>query len=404
MIGFTGPYSDINFGDYAMLVNNLYELGASQARVFVYDQEFFSRIQQHYLSEMEVFVTEVRMKPSFVSDLADWRFMTPLEIMRGVENLDEIVDAVSPLDVMYVNGGGYLNSLWTRPHRIERLLSILAPVIVAATAGTPVRFTANGYGPYRGDLEFFASLFGLLPQARFGARDRVLSPYWLAQAGVRPAQVRLLPDDLLFIDQRLSRGGRMPRSDRYVVMETYLPTEYITVNINRFERFASDLRNRHGLDLVFLPLNLAHGGVEQGRLLAERVEGIELVDITSHGFLPIEDAVAVVQNAELVISSRYHAEILALSQGVPFVSVLKDVLGDLQYYHAKNVGALESVLQGTPHDLRDYFFVDYMEALEVVGQRIEGIVERQTTAYASAFPRASAALRGARRDFLRGDE
>src|SRR5690606_40104733 len=58
-----------------------------------------------------------------------------------------------------------------------------------------------------------------------------------------------------------------------------------------------------------------------------------LFDITDRGYLPIEDAVAIVRHAELVISSRYHAVILALSVGTPFVSVLKDVLGDKQYYY-----------------------------------------------------------------------
>lgn len=402
MIGFTGPYSDVNFGDYAMLVNNLYELKVSRAHVFVYDREFFDKICQRYLSDIDISVTEVMLRTDSVGLQREYQFLTPLEILQAVENIDEVTDAVSRVETMYVSGGGYFNSLWTRPHRIDRLLKIVAPVIVGATAGKPVRFTANGYGPFRGDLEFFASLFGLLPSAHFGARDNILSPYWLKQVGVGAEQVRLLPDDLLFIDDRLASGGRPARSSRYVVLETYLPTDFIADNINCFKRFALQLRDRHGLDLVFMPFNLGHGGVDQGRLLVDRLKGAELVDITSHGFLPIEDAVEVVRNAELVISSRYHAEILALSQGVPFISVLKNVLGDKQYYHGKNVGALESILQGTPHDLRDYFFVDYLEAIEAVGNNIQGIVDRQTTAYARAFPRSSAALREARGDFLRG--
>ncbi|WP_341975742.1 polysaccharide pyruvyl transferase family protein [Microbacterium sp. LWO13-1.2] len=402
MIGFTGPYSDVNFGDYAMLVNNVYELDAKDAIVFVYDRPFVERIRDDYFADRNVRLVEIALRPGAFSEGRDTQHLTPMEILREIENIDEVTAAVAEMDTLYVNGGGYFNSLWTQPHRIERLIQIIAPTLVAATMNIPVVFTANGYGPFRGDTEFFASFFGSLPNARFGARDTILSPHWLNQAGVQPDRIHTLPDDLLFIDERLT-PKQEPRAGKYVVMETYLPTAFITENFAHFERFSQRMAHDHGLGVVFLPFNLGHGGVDQGALLADRLDDVEMFDITGRGYLPIEDAVALVSGAELVISSRYHAVILALSVGTPFVSVLKDVLGDKQYYYGKNVGALEGVLEGQPHDLRDYFFMDYVEALDAVVDDFAGITRRQRENYSAAFPRTGSKLRSAREAYLNGD-
>lgn len=82
---------------------------------------------------------------------------------------------------------------------------------------------------------------------------------------------------------------------------------------------------------------------------------------------------------------------------------LEDVLGDKQYYYGKNVGALEGVLEGQPHDLRDYFFMDYVEGLSAVVDDFEGITRRQRETYSAAFPRTGAKLRAARETYLKGD-
>lgn len=402
MIGFTGPYSDVNFGDYAMLVNNVYTLDADDTTVFVYDRPFVEKISADYFEDRHVHLVEVKLRRGAFSDGRDIRYLTPMEILREVDNIDEVNASVSALDTLYVNGGGYFNSLWTQPHRIERLVQIIVPALVAATMDVPVVFTANGYGPFRGDTEFFASFFGSLPNARFGARDKILSPHWLNQTGVGSERIHTLPDDLLFIDERLT-PERSLKPDRYVVMETYLPVDFIADNFTHFESFAKRMADDHGLRVIFVPFNLGHGGIDQGQFLEQRVENVELFDIATRGYLPIEDAVALVRDAELVISSRYHAVILALSVGTPFVSVLKDVLGDKQYYYGKNVGALEGVLEGQPHDLRDYFFMDYVDALSAVVDDFDGITRRQRENHSAAFPRTGAKLRAARETYLKGD-
>ncbi|ADG73675.1 hypothetical protein Cfla_0764 [Cellulomonas flavigena DSM 20109] len=395
-IGFTGPFSDVNFGDYAMLVNNVRTLGATEYTVFAYDRQFLDRIQQHYLSDHRVSVIEVHGLDRLVGSEASHRRLTPIEVLRAVTNLDEVMDAVSRLDVLYVNGGGYINSLWSRPHRLERLLTILTPVLAASAVGTPVVYTANGFGPIRGDEEFFSAMLTYAPEARYGVRDRLQSPAWLSRLGIDGARISVLPDDLLFIDESLLPPQSPPISDPYVVVETYLAVEELERHVDQFTRFATTMRERHGLKIVVLPFNLGYAGVDQANLLRKAAEGIEVVDITSTGFLPIEEAVRVVRGAELVIASRYHALILALGAGTPFVSVLKDVLGDKQYYFTKNAGALDGALHGQPHDPRDYFATDLGAAFDDVAKDFLGITSRQRMTFAAASARTFPALRAAR--------
>lgn len=40
-IAVCGPFSDINLGDYAMLINNLIDIDFHQAYVFSYDEKFW---------------------------------------------------------------------------------------------------------------------------------------------------------------------------------------------------------------------------------------------------------------------------------------------------------------------------------------------------------------------------
>lgn len=399
MIGFTGPYSDVNFGDYAMLVNNVYTIGIEDVTLFVYDRPFLEKISHRYFSEHRVKMVEVRMTRSKLDAMEPIGFTTPAEMLAAVENLNEIREAITDLDVLYVNGGGYLNSLWARPHRFERLIQIIVPALVAETLNVPIKFTANGYGPFRGDEEMFASIFGFLQNAQLGVRDSILSPYWLSRVGVNQERVADLPDDLLLIEESLSSDVPLIDDD-YVIIETYLPMEYLEREIGAFEAFVETMRDEYDCHVLFLPFHLGHGGVDQGEFLAGRIPNLEVFDITDRGFLPIEDAVSLVRQAKLVVSSRYHAVILALGTGTPIISVLKDVLGDKQYYHGKNVGALRGVLSGAKLRLEDYFFTDYAAALRTASRDFLELTGRQRAAHEAVAPGNFDSLTDARHSYF----
>ena len=125
-IGFTGPFADVNFGDYAMVVNNIYDLEINDIDLFSYDSPFLNTIKKDYLSDFNINIVDVKFKDKFnIAEESKTKILTPIDILHNLSNYDEIASALSELDVLVVNGGGYFNSLWSMPHRIERLSRLL---------------------------------------------------------------------------------------------------------------------------------------------------------------------------------------------------------------------------------------------------------------------------------------
>ena len=66
-IGFTGPYSDNNLGDYAMLVNDVMEISSTISEVeeiiiFTYNKEFIQNIVDSYLEIYPIKIVELKLK------------------------------------------------------------------------------------------------------------------------------------------------------------------------------------------------------------------------------------------------------------------------------------------------------------------------------------------------------
>lgn len=365
-VGFTGPYADVNFGDYAMLVNNIADLGVDELTVFSYDDGFLRRLISDYCPDLDPRIVAVEL-----DDLPEGRGLTErpitgMEVLALLRNEDQVRSALEGVDVLVVNGGGYLNELWARPHRQMRLLQILAPAMLAAEMGKRVVFSANGIGPFADSLDSMANLLAGLPTATLTVRDRLYSPMWARRLGVAEGRLRHAPDDLLLIHESLrSREPRIVGAPRrpYVVVETYQPVDQLRADLARWRAFVECMADRHDCDVVFLPLHLGAGGVDQALLLHDEL-GLPWVDIREVGYLPIEDAVALVSGAELVISGRYHALVLALAAGTPVLSVVREVAGDLGYYYSKNAGVLRASRPGGAREL-DYLVTSTSAAFDV---------------------------------------
>lgn len=248
-IAFTGPFAEPNFGDYAMLINNLYDLDVKAVTLFSYDDAFIRTIAQEYLHDFDLRIVSVHLDESarrFGNGLYP---STPLEVLSLVKDYEHLANEVESVDVLIVNGGGYFNSLWSRPHRLERLLKIIIPILVANRFKKKIFFTGNSFGPFSDDSALFSSLFASLENVSFCCRDRLLSPVWLRQLGVDNAYIKYVPDDLFPINERLL--ALPPHKDLqlgdYVVMECYLPVDYLRQSADVFRRFSEELYSRQGL-------------------------------------------------------------------------------------------------------------------------------------------------------------
>lgn len=377
-VAFTGPYADVNFGDYAMLVNNVADLGVDDLTVFSYDDGFLRRLMADYCPDLEPRIVGVELDDLPEGHGLTERPITGMEVLALLRNEGQIRAALEHVDVVVVNGGGYINELWARPHRQMRLLQILAPAMMAAEMGKRVIFSANGIGPFASSLDSMANLLAGVPTATLTVRDRLYSPMWARRLGVAEDRLRYAPDDLLLIHESLrSREPRIVEASRrpYVVVETYQPVDQLRADLDRWRSFVAHMADQYACDVVFLPLHLDAGGVDQALLLQDEI-GLPWVDIRETGYLPIEDAVALISGAELVISGRYQALVLALAAGTPVLSVVREVAGDLGYYYSKNAGVLRASRPRGAREL-DYLVTSTGEAFDVAKSSFDEIRRAQ---------------------------
>lgn len=376
---FTGPFADINFGDYAMLINNIYDLNINECTIFSYDTHFSKSIKEDYLDSIDINILEVNL----IEKEIDKKNITPFEILNFVKNKGTLYDEIDKIDTLIVNGGGYFNGLWSMPHRIERLTKIIVPILIANQLNKEIIFTGNGYGPFGEDEEFFSTIFNVLKNVSYGSRDNLYSPVWLNKLGVKSNSVELVPDDLLIVNSKLKN---MPQkfdiqSNKYIVMETYLSIDYLKENIDSIKSFSEVIKQNYNMDIVFLPLNLEHGGMNQALYLKEELDNYEFVDIRKTGYLPIQDAGNIIHNAELVICSRYHALVFALSNKTPVISVLKEVMQSNKYYYNKNFGVLRQVFDKLTIHEHMYLAENYIESLDHIKNNFAEIIKYQKNNY-----------------------
>lgn len=398
VIGFTGPFADVNFGDYAMLINNVLDLDPSRSVLFSYESGFVEDIRGHYLGSRDVEVVDVRIDLAGEVGLPP---SNPVDILNRVLNLEEVASAIEQIDALVVSGGGFVNGLWAKPHRIERLLSIFVPALVASRSGVPIVFTGNGYGPFGEHEEFFFALLNSLRNVTFGARDSLYSCAELRRLGVPESSIVEVPDDLFLIHPSLmARESSVSFEEDYLVLETYQPVQYLREHEASLRSFAARVAEHHGLEVVFLPFHRGQGGVDQADYLAEILGTSIFYDLREQGFLPVEDAVGIISGARLVVASRYHAQVVALSVGTPVVTVLRDVLGDKRYYYGKCRGLLDRVMDGAAVDDSLYLQTDLPQALDVIAGDLPRIVADQSRQIGEQLPGARERLAQARASLL----
>ena len=400
-VGITGPFGDINFGDYAMLVNNIYDFNSNDITLFSYNDKFLDLIKEEYLDDYDIDILSVKLKNESEKISVDSN-LTPVEIINLSNNYNLLFEKVKNLDILVVNGGGYFNGLWSQPHRIDKLIKIIIPILIANQLNIKIIFTGNSFGPFGKDKEFFAGIFNSLKNIEFMCRDDLYSPMWLKQSGIKYNKINYLPDDLFFVNDKIldkETTYEMP-VDKYIVMESYLHMDYFEKNIDKIKKFTNKIYEKYRLKTLFLPFDLSFGGMKQGRYLNSQLKHFDIYDISRKGYLPLQDAIKIIKNSELVISTRYHALILALSNKIPGVNVLRDVMGDKRYYYNKSSGILRKVFKNIYYNEKYYLGLDYVETLNFVTENYDDIVEHQLSNYNNQFEKNKNKLQEIRTNYI----
>lgn len=129
-------------------------------------------------------------------------------------------------------------------------------------------------------------------------------------------EVTFIPDDLLFIHsdiQVLTPIGEVD-SDRYIVMEAYQPMDMIETETDAIKDFVEDMKHHYDLEVIFLSLNIGKGGTDQGCFLKERIPEMILIDYSVKSYLLMQDAVLILGQTQMVITSHYQALVLAIAK------------------------------------------------------------------------------------------
>lgn len=398
-IAFTGPFGDTNFGDWAMIVNNIRSLSYQHIILFSYGPVFNKEIVETYLADYEIEIVEV-----LLDDFDEKSHFphTPVEILGWVKNLDVIKAYLRGVDKFVVNGGGYFNDEWTEG-RMPKLFNIFTPMLLADQMGIPMVFTGNSLGPFDLGKAFFTNMFGRMKSLQVAARDQMYSKIWFDQLAT-PHEVTFIPDDLLFIhpDIEAMTTSLVVDSDRYIVLEAYQPMEVIVTELDAIKDFVDHMKIYYDLDVVFLPLNIGNGGTDQGRFLKERIPQLILVDYSDKGYLPIQDAVHILSRAEMVVTSRYHALVLSVAHKVPILSVMKDEVDDKRYYYNKNGGLIQQVFDGLDIDETRLMKRNFTNTFELVKENFTDLVAEQQNHYTSqVFQENMIVLNKLRTDYIK---
>lgn len=372
-IGFTGPYSDNNLGDYAMFVNDVMEISSTISEVeeiiiFTYNKEFIQNIVDSYLEIYPIKIVELKLKAEvqYVPNKSKKfeieyvkRCMLPQEVCDYIVNSDTVENYIRNLDVVILGGGGCMNYYWLARHRLGKLVSILTPLILARRNNKRIITLGNTFGPWGGCKGFFELMFQYIDFDFISVRDDMGSITALQQIG-QNHKIRSVIDDLYFLDESLKTEDRLYK-DRYMVLELYSSMAELEAETEKIRAFAKSA-NEQGIQVVFLAFGQGFGGELQGEYLKKCIP--EIVLLKNDSFLKIEDAWNVIKYAEYVICDRYHALVLATAAGTDCIMYLREIDGDRQYYFNKSCGFLKKVLGESYLDESDFLVLDRKNLLE----------------------------------------
>lgn len=376
-IGFVGPFCDNNFGDFGMLVNDVYDFCVDDIVLFSYNRNIIkSIVDKYFIGAYQVQECYIDIPDNMAIQtgktyniLYDNYAESPFEILYKVQNLPEIVNMIESLDKLIVTGGGWLNDVWCAKHRKRKLHSMMVPILLAARMGVQIAYMGNTFGPFLKSREVFLNFFAdTYSKSIFSSRDDLSSILNLNSFGIR--KISSLPDDLYFMNKKLSdkkcslNVERYVSTNDYVIIENYMSVSELEEHISDIKDFVYDMSTRYQRKVIFLPLGNEYGGAYQGNLLKEHIRELDIYEIKENDISDMADIEMLIRNADFVLCQRYHMFVRCIANNVPVKQVLKDVCGNKNYYYTKGQGVLGKIFDGMLIHEKLFFGLDYWESLE----------------------------------------
>ncbi|SET11395.1 polysaccharide pyruvyl transferase family protein [Prevotella sp. kh1p2] len=365
MIGYVGPFGDTNFGDYAMLVNDVYDIDEKDIKLFTYNQEVTEDISYRYFKDYNVTVVPVHIAWTYekikegttASHSLCNHLYVPSEIIDIIQNKEHVESELADLDTLVVTGGGYFNYYWTANTRMPKLLSIFGVLFMAQSLGKRIVFLGNTYGPFEVATDFFRFCLGRLQNAKIMARDSLYSCLYMKTLGIN--NVCSLPDDLYFVNYRLhSSGGGIKHP--YAIFETCISIKEIEENASHIRRFMDDLKKNLNVDIYLLPLDSRYGGYIQAETINRLCPDTKIItEVSNKGLLSIENALYYVKNAQFILCQKYHLFTFGIANNIPTVQLVRGIWGDKRYTYMKSIGMLDNTFHNQLYDETQFLINDF---------------------------------------------
>lgn len=260
-------------------------------------------------------------------------------------------------DLIHILGGGNLNSIFPVQLYSRALIMLLAKVL-----GKPVLVTGQTIGPLDSPTDREAARCALNAVEVITVRDSGVSPSLIKELGISHPQLHIGLDDAYFIEGSpssaldpfwLSRTpGRMPLR---VGVSVHLNDD--TVPLRQVLAHAlNELALSTPIEVYFIPHIVMSQDTRRDvpfmRDISTRLStdipqrAITCQDLMKHPEPAKERLVKSLTAAmDVVVATRYHALVFALSSGVPVLA-----LNSGEYYNGKNLGLLEMVFEDRAGD------------------------------------------------------
>lgn len=346
-IGFVGPYCTANFGDWAMLVNNIYDLGNHEYTIFTYSSQFPHDVIHYYFKNEQITMCEVKID----NDKTNLKPLNLLDCIDSCCNKYELIENIKNLDLLIVSGGGWLNDKWCG--RRAHFYRVIIPVLLAKQYCKPVKFMSQGIGPIKETKEIMRWFFNYMDKNTVVAlRDEFCSDSYLKE--VSNLKTKYVPDDLCVINHRLLEDNYKTIKEPYVLFIINEPIDNLRMQKELFIEFCDFLDKSFGYKSVFLSFDLIGYGEEQSIFLNDCVNGSILIDLGNNKFMPISLIYHYVSKAKFVVTGRYHAGVVALQTKTPFFVKL-DTESE-SYAYAKAHGITDCYMKNIPYEDSWFFF------------------------------------------------
>ncbi len=249
-----------------------------------------------------------------------------------------VIAAVRDCDAVAIAGGGNLASTWPL-HVFERATL----VELATRLGKPVVITGQTLGPDLDD-EDAALVRRMLSSARLvGVRERASHALALA-LGAAPERLEATIDDASFLGADAEAVPAPAASFCLVSLSLHVAGVSREVFVSRVAELLDDIAATGGLEIRFL----AHfGSTSPGTVVGDAVlheEVRERMRRASAVIVPTTATAAagLARSADIVVTSRYHPAVFAVSAGVPTLAISVD-----EYTSIKLHGALGNFAQSS---------------------------------------------------------